>query len=334
MRKIPSYILKRLIANESGSTVVIISLIFTALTVITALVVDVGIAYYRTAEVENAVDASALAAGQLLPVEVEDQSRIIEIKNRAVEYAVKNGINSLTTSNVELSNIIDGYYTQLDITIPETLKTTFAKVIGVNEFKITRNAKVELIPCKKVGDVVPLSITKTRLDLALQTNQTKHLALKFGGGDGDQGAYGAIDLDGVKSGGANDYSLWLLFGYTSSLSAGEQLYPVETGNMAGPTNTALIQRYNSCTHYQSEGGCTIDHYVSSCPRIIKTPVIEYDYKHDVKIRGFAAFMIEPFSAPGYVYGSFIKLVIPGVPSEEMLFGDALDYGLYNVKLIN
>ncbi len=320
--------------NEKGSTLIIITLIFTSLMIITALIVDLGIAYYKTAELENAVDASALAAGQLLPIKEDNQTAILAIKNKAIEYATKNSITNITQSNVVLSNKVNGYYTQLKITVPTQLETSFAKIVGVNFINISRNATVKLSPVKQVGDVVPMSITKTNLDASIANNSTTHLALKVGGGDGTTGAFGAIDLDGVKGGGANDYNLWLTYGYTTALSAGEQIYPVETGNMAGPTNSALIQRYNSCTHFPSEGGCTLNHYSANCSRIVKVPVVEYINKHSIKIRGFAAFVLEPFTNSGYVYGSFIKMVISGPVSDNLEFGDALDYGLYSAKLTN
>lgn len=320
--------------DEEGATIVIIAFAFTALSIIAALVIDIGIAYYKTAEIENAADAAALAAGQLLPVDITDTAQISIIKNKALEYAVKNGVTDLQTSDIELQNIVNGYYTKLSINIPLHMETSFARIIGVDSLDVTRNAKVEITPCEKVDGVVPLSIEKSKMETFLQSGNTTHVALKYGGGDGTVGAYGAIDLDGVKSGGANDYELWLAFGYTKELSAGEQLFPVETGNMAGPTNSALSLRYNECTHFPNSGGCTIDHYNPNCPRVVKTPVIEYDSNHYVRIRGFAAFIIEPLSSSGYVYGSFIKLVVSGEESETVNVGDALDFGLYNLRLTN
>jgi len=320
--------------NEEGSTIIIVAFSVTLLTIIAALIIDLGIAYYKTAEVENAADAAALAAGQLLPVKVSDTNTITIVKNRAIEYAEKNGMMNMQFNNIELFNEVGGMYTQLKINIPIQIETSFAKIIGVKTLNITRSATVKITPCGKVADVVPLSIDKTKMDYYLANNQSTHLALKFGGGAGTQGAFGAIDLDGVKGGGANDYYSWLAFGFTGQLSAGEQLFPVETGTMAGPTNNALTLRYNECNHYQSSGGCTIDHFNPNCPRIVKAPVIEYDSKHYVQIRGFAAFILEPLTDSGYIYGSFIKMVVPGVPSEIINVGDVMDYGLYNVKLSN
>jgi Flp pilus assembly protein TadG len=311
---------------------VIVTFAFTALSIIAALVIDVGIAYYKTAEIENAADAAALAAGQQLPVDVNDTAAIIQIKNIAVAYANKNGITELGTDDVALSGIVNGYYTQLNISITAHSATTFARVIGIDSLDFTRGAKVKITPTMKVTDAVPLSIIKANMDIYIANNQTTHLVLKFGAGGSVTGAFGAIDLDGVNGGGANDYEMWLAYGYTSALSVGDQLYPVESGNMAGPTNSALNIRYSGCTHFQDAGGCSIDHYSISCCRVVKVPVIEYIGKKNARICGFAAFVLEPPAESGYVYGSFVKMVVPGSPSETVTVGDVLDYGLYNVKL--
>ncbi|MHB1455139.1 MAG: TadE/TadG family type IV pilus assembly protein [Saccharofermentanales bacterium] len=55
--------LRRFRSEEKGSSIVIIALTFTILSVAAALVIDLGLAYYRTAELENASDAAVLAAG-------------------------------------------------------------------------------------------------------------------------------------------------------------------------------------------------------------------------------------------------------------------------------
>ena len=325
---------KTFFKKEEGSTIVIVTFAFTALSIIAALVIDVGIAYYKTAEIENAADAAALAAGQQLPVDVNDTTAIMQIKNIAVAYANKNGITELGADDVVLSGIVNGFYTQLNISITAHSATTFARIIGIDSLDFTRSAKVKITPTMKVTDAVPLSINKMNMDVYLTNNQTTHLVLKFGAGGSITGDFGAIDLDGVNGGGANDYEMWLAYGYTSSLSVGDQLYPVENGNMAGPTNSALGIRYSSCTHFQDAGrDCpNVDHYNINCSRVVKVPVIEYIGKNNARICGFAAFVLEPLSDSGYIYGSFVKMVVPGSPSETVSVGDVLDYGLYNVKL--
>lgn len=326
--------MRHCIHDEKGASIIIVSLSMTFIMVVAALVVDIGLAYFKTTHLENAVDSAALAAGQLMPVNINDSEKINLVKIKAVEYAAKNGIANVQTSSVVLTGVVNGLYTQLSIDIPMQVETTLARIIGVNTINFSRNSKIKIAPCKKADNLVPLSIEKANMDYYIAHGQTTHLALKFGGGGGTVGAYGAIDLDGVRGGGANDYENWLANGFTSELSVGEQLYPVETGNMAGPTNQALMYRYGECTHFPESGGCVLGQYNINCPRVVKVPVIEYDSKHYVKIRGFAAFIIEPISQSGYIYGSFIKIIASGEPADDVNVGDPLDYGIYAIRLIN
>ncbi|MHB1484105.1 MAG: Tad domain-containing protein [Saccharofermentanales bacterium] len=326
--------MKHHIHDESGTSIIIVSLSMTFIMIIAALVIDIGLAYYKTAQLENAVDSAALAAGQLMPVSTNDSEKIYLVKAKAVEYAAKNGITNVQTSNIVLKGVVNGVYTQLAIDVPMQVETTLASVIGIKTINFSRNSKIKIAPCKKVSNLVPLSIEKANMDYYIANGQTTHLALKFGGGGGTVGAYGAIDLDGVSGGGANDYENWLTNGYTPILSVGEQLYPIETGNMAGATNDALLYRYNECTHFPEYGGCTLAHFNINCPRVVKVPVVEYDSNHFIRIRGFAAFIIEPISESGYIYGSFIKIIASGEPADNINVGDPLDYGIYSIRLIN
>ncbi|MHB8963783.1 MAG: TadE/TadG family type IV pilus assembly protein [Saccharofermentanales bacterium] len=324
--------IRRFGSEEKGSSLVIIALAFTILSVAAALVIDLGLAYYRTAELENATDAAALAAGQLLPVDITDTIKINAVKQTAIEYAAKNGVDDLTLENVLLQNPVNGFYTKITVNITTRVETSFAKVLGIHSIDITRDSKVKIAPVYKVYGAVPFAIKQDVLDYCIATGMTNNIALKFGGGSGLTGDYGVIDLDGVRSGGANDVELWLNYGFTSMLSSGESLYPVEPGTMDGLIETAVIDRYNSCTHFPNDGGCTTEHFVSDCPRVMTVPVVVALPNKYVKIVGFAAFVLEPIQDSGFVYGSLVQETISGIASGTSEVGDAGDYWLYSLIL--
>lgn len=318
--------------EEKGSSIVIIALAFTALSLIAALVFDIGIAYYHTGEYENAADAAALAAGQLLPVSTLDTFKIYAMKHNAIEYAAKNGVTGLDADDIELTGVQNGYYTKLAVHISANVETNFARVIGIRSLNVVRSAKVRIAPVYKVYGAVPFAVKENVLDYCIANNMTTHIALKFGGGSGTQGDYGVIDLDCVKSGGANDVELWLKYGYTSMLNTGETLYPVEPGNMVSVIDSAVQNRYDSCTHYPALGGCTAEHFEDNCPRIMTVPVVVNVENKYVKIVGFAAFILEPLQETGFVYGSLVKKTIAGVASDAIDVGGAGDYWLYSLVL--
>ncbi len=320
--------------SEKGSTIVIVALSFTMLVIAAALVIDLGSAYYETAELENAADAAVLAAGQLLPVNSSDMLKIRQVKQLTYEYAVKNGSSILSPEDIILDGLTNGYFTRLSVNISMAVNTSFARVIGIHSINVTRRSAVKIAPVYKVYGAVPFAIKKDVLDTCITTGLTTHIPLKFGGGSGVTGDYGVIDLDGVRSGGANDVDLWINYGYTAMLSSGDALYPVETGNMAGIIENAVERRYNSCTHFSNDGGCTAAHFAEDCPRILTVPVVVSVDKHDVKIVGFAAFILEPASDKGFVYGSIVRKTIAGVASNSIDVGGDGDYWLYSLVLAN
>ena len=325
--------IKKFKSSEDGSTIVVVALSFTVLLMITAIVIDLGVAYSKTAELQNASDAGSLAAAQLLPVSTEDITGILEIKDTAIEYVQKNGIEDVTYDNIILGDVVNGSYTSVSVVLNQIVDTKLSSFMGLDVLDLSRDSKAIIAPTERVYGVVPFAVRKSAIEAHLDNGVTENIALKFGGGSGITGDYGVIDLDGVGGGGANDIELWLNFGYTSQLKAGDDLYPIEPGNMAGPVNTAVQNRYYQCTHFQDDGGCNINHFEPGCPRVMTVPVVEDIEDKKVKIVGFAAFVLEPIFDSDFVYGSFVKMNTGGVASDLIDVGDELDYGYYNVMLV-
>ncbi|HOP11189.1 MAG TPA: pilus assembly protein TadG-related protein [Oscillospiraceae bacterium] len=327
--------MKNILKDEQGSNIVVVALSITVILVFAAFVVDLGAAYFKTAEVQTAADAAVMAAGMELPVNVNDTSKQSSMIATVLEYLNKNGITDTTEVNVYFSDEENEFYTRIGVDVPATSPTEFAKIIGVNEVTFTRSAEARTIPCTALSDLVPLSAREDVLAELIASGNTEHVILKYGSNteEVEQGAFGAIDLDGVKGGGANDYVSWLENGYQGELTVGTIL-PIEGGNMDGPTLTGLSERFNACTHYQSIGGCTAEHYVSDCPRVMKVPVIQYVDSKNVKIVGFAAFIIEDYTTyadDGYVIGTYVDMVNIGA-SKGDLTGTAEDFGVYSLTL--
>lgn len=317
--------------DEEGSIAVIVALTMSVMMVFAAFVADFGLAYVKASDLQNAADAASMAAGQLLPVAVDDTAAVLEVKNTAIAYAKKNKEEGLTVEDVTLGDMIGGRYTSISLRIPCTVESFFAKTIGIDRFSFTKSAKVRVAPATQTNGVAPLGVDYIQLMNAIAIDATKHIYLKYGGGDGTEGSYGAIDLDGVKGGGASDFSTWLEFGYNGTIAIGEDLLPVEKGNMAGPTESAVSQRFTACTHFADLGGCTAEHYDLDCPRILKVLVIEKIGSSYVKVKGFAAFVLEEVGDNGEVMGSYIKYLDFGNVTNEDLWSTA-DFGIYNVGL--
>lgn len=319
-----------LIKNEKGSTIVFVAMTVTVLIAFASLVIDLGGAYFETSNAQNIADAVAYSAGRQLPVDASSATALDAIRQTAKYYASKNGYTTLSDDDILLGGVSNGKYTRLTIAVTKSKPLYFAQIIGMQSVTVTRKATAAVTPVSSLDDMLPLGIEKSALQAAIQNGKTQHIVLKYGGGGGDTGFFGALDLDGVKGGGAKDFATWLAFGYDGVLHVGDVL-PIESGNMAESTNTALAARYIQCTHYQSSGGCCADHYVLDCPRVVRVIVLERINNSYIRIDGFAAFVLEDIGGNGEVIGSYIDTDVVGGNYDDG--GTSSDFGIYNLRLV-
>lgn len=316
--------MKKKCRRESGQAMVLFCIVFVVLIGILALAVDYGMPAWTARKLQNAADSAALAAATKLPADS------VEAKNdataEAVKYAGKNGY-----SNVDVSFSGSGF-TVVDVTVKDTVQFSFAKIFGKNEIDVARSAAAQLKAVTGVRGAVPLSVEKNELDNAIASGNC-FLTLKFGGGSGNEGAYGALDLDGSNGGGASQYKDRLINGYDGLISVGDSI-PTENGNMSGPTEQGIQQRYDACTHYTSSGGCTAEHYEKDCPRVMLVPVVVYTSAHQVEVKGFAPFLLDSYHGSGnqcFVYGTYLKSYITDGSVDSSV--PESTYGPYTVKLV-
>ncbi|MEA5048975.1 MAG: pilus assembly protein TadG-related protein [Eubacteriales bacterium] len=328
---------RRFRIQERGESLLIVAFAITALVGVTATVTDLGAAYVKTAQTQTAVDAAAMAAGMKLPIESGDATKLSQATATAREYLAKNGVDDPSAASVTFGNLEGGAYHSVDVAQPAESETAFARIFGINEITFTREAEARVVPCAALSDLVPLSIQRSILNEMIAGGTTQHAILKYGSNtdEVENGSFGAIDLDGVKGGGANDYTSWLAYGYQAKLTVGTVL-PVESGNMTGPTYSGIVQRYNACTHYPSSGGCKAGCYADDCPRVMKLPVIEYTDSSNkyVRVVGFAAFVLEDYTTyvdQGCVIGSYVDMVNIGAADGD-LSGTADGFGVYSLVL--
>jgi hypothetical protein len=317
-----------IINDESGSIIVIVTISIVVLLSILAMVIDLGIAYLSTSEIQKAADASVYSAGRLLPIEINDSQGINEIKTSAIHYASLNDSPNLTSDDIILGDISNGQYTSIKVSIAKSVPMTFARVFGVDAIPIERDAAAKISPISRTTGLAPIGVTKEEMDWRIATNNLTHVTLKYGVNSDTTSFFGALDLDG-QGGGAKDYGIWIAQGYEGEISIGDILLE-ENGNMVGPTYDGFIARFNGCTHFGLDG-CTIDDYDPNCSRIIKVPIYSLYDKKNVKVDGFAAFLLESQTNDGYITGSFLNLITSGITTGENM-GEGSDFGVYNLML--
>jgi len=298
-------------SQERGSVVVLVALALTALLGFCAIVTDVGLLYAKKAQLQNTVDAAAMAGVQELP------NNLSEAEQKARDYASRNGVPAVTVT-FNASNV------KIIVQATQQVPTYFARIWGITQEQISVSARAILTPPTELFGAVPLSIQNQAFDY------TKEYVLKSGGGSGTSdwylddsnnnaveksgeasgtpGWYGALELSGT---GADTYETDLATGYEGALRVG-QILDVKHGNMSGPTARGVNTRLNQIVHIPiieiiSESGNSIQ---------------------QVQIVGFAAFFIEGVAGNGnnsIVTGRFIQTL----PSN----GQSNDFGLCTPKLV-
>jgi Flp pilus assembly protein TadG len=325
---------RNLLRDDRGVSAVLVALLMSALLVVASFTIDLGSVYLESARLQHAADAAALAAAGRLPIMANDSARIAEIRSMAVSYAAKNGL-TLQNSDIALGTDGTPYILSVTVTGHRTVNMNLAGIIGIDTVDLAKSAEARIGVASSVGGAVPLSIEKTYLQNCITAGTTRHLTLKFGGGSGTNGFFGLVDLDGSNSGGANDIKDWLEWGYPGKVLSGDLIYPVEPGNKSGPCFTAFWNRFARCTHFAGQGGCTIDHFVETCPRVVRVPIIVQQSSKTVKIVGFAGFVLESCNGSGndnFIVGSFVRILEPAGLSNTVNPDLEAQYGVYTAYL--
>jgi len=301
----------KLVRNERGSIAVVAALAFTVMLGFVAMAIDVGFLYLARVELANMADAAALAGVQELPAN----------SGRAVAVAKDYGrLNGLDTDIVEAT--VTDANTTLSVTTRRTVELLFSRLFGLSTAEVSAAAAARVIPLSGAEGVVPFGVVKQNFVYG-QTYQ-----LKLGAGAGYHGNFGALALGGT---GASNYEKNIKYGYSGKLEILDWkplLVETESGNMSGPTARGVNYRISLRPDE------TFETVTKDSPRIVIVPVInslEGNGRHEVQIIGFAAFFLEGVGGSGkdsYVYGKFMKAVMPGDVG-----GYVGDYGLYGAKLI-
>jgi len=114
--------------NEKGSILILTALMMVMLLGCCALAVDVGLGYIQKAKLQNAVDASVLAAAQELP----DTTSAFAVANQYIS------LNGFSPDDIRVS-FSDGNKT-INVMEIKTIDYTFAKILGFNTKTLSAEA--------------------------------------------------------------------------------------------------------------------------------------------------------------------------------------------------
>lgn len=296
-----------IVRSQKGAVIPLIAIAMVSLIGMTALVVDVGFIYLNQMQLANSADAAVLAGAQLLPAKPS------QAVDTVLSYGKLNG-----KSGDSITPVLADNNTELTVTISRNVRLFFGRIFGFqsSDVQAAATARVATFSGGNMG-IIPFGIVDQDFLFS------RSYKLKLGGGGGYDGNFQALALGGT---GASVYLDNIKYGYKGTFHVGDWIR-TETGNMSGPTSSGVAYRVNL------DPSATINTVQNNSGRVVIAPIIKsFDVNGtgQVQVTGFAAFFLEGVPNPGnnsYVYGSFIKMVLPGDISDS-----AKNYGVYGVTL--
>ena len=244
----------RIVGNESGSAIVLLTAAMVALVGVMALVADVGVNYVKQSQLSVAADAAALAGGTMLG---QGKSYAVEA---ATEIAVKNGI-SMDNLIVDVNEDSKG----ITVKTRGPIQTFFGIVFNNVGGQMEQLARVAMTRPVGIYNIFPLGVDEI-------ANITHGVELNLFGselmGSGNWGALQFKDDNGNYQTGANIFKENLKIGF-SGLVTIEDEARAESGAKSGPISDAIDYRFTEAakTHV-----CSLNNCPSGCPRVLILPV--------------------------------------------------------------
>lgn len=290
--------------GEHGYVLVVVALMGVGLMGVAALALDAGRGYLTRMELQDAVDAAALAGVRELPGDPEGARRL------ALEYASRHGLSPeqvdvrvMTASEAGGQAPTAGEPPSvLRVTAAVEASTSFARVWGIADLPVAASGEAAVAPLAGARGIVPLGVPDQEFVVG------EWYALKLAGGEGEHGNFQALSLGGR---GASNYEDRLARGWGELVRVGEWL-PTEPGNMSGPTYRGIEERMARARPAE-----TFEDFAPDSPRLLLVPVVDFSGacgRDRVQVVGFAHFYLEDCTGRGsecWIIGRFVRRAVPG-----------------------
>jgi hypothetical protein len=249
--------------------VVFLGLILLALTGFAALATDVGLLLVERRQLQNTVDAAALAGAQEFLQSGWTQTDV----GAAVEqWAEHNQVQAYELSEISLGTktLPIGTLPTVTVVAERDVSLLFAGVFGRDSMKVSVRATAGVAPLRPTK-IWPWALSEANYYLLLQ-EQMQHgeVVLKEGAQGGQQGNRLPLALGGT---GSTVYEDNIKYGYNGPVphQVPPNLWTVETepGNMAGPTEDGV----DYLLDLEQANPCGIARDDLRCPLIGLVPVI-------------------------------------------------------------
>lgn len=297
-----------------GAITVLVAGLLTAMAGAAAWSVDIAQGLHVRTRLQAAADAGALAATHDLPPRPGQSAPDPSVvRATAVSWVGRNGYaisggDVTLTPTAKPNTVIVGWQ--------HVVPTSFARIFGILSFPVAVKAAAILgrpaviprgmlpfgVPAYRDGAGTWYALTGPSGNTyqPLQNNPPTQLALKRGGGNGNNGNYLALALDGS---GASTYKETVVHGSSHTFTYG-QVIATEPGDMVGPTKQGINQRL-------AQGG---DATRILIPLVSKAEFDANAGRASITIVGFVTAHLNGVTGNGEVYASFESRVfdVPAV----------------------
>lgn len=295
--------LRKLKKDQNGSVLVIVALFMTVMLGMSALVLDLGIAYNESSNLQKTLDSTALAAVRELPINVtsEWESKVEKV---AKDYAQLNEIGNvddlifypvgidgipfdsgaITSSN--LKNIRG-----IKVVGETNVEYNFARIFGVNNKIITKDSQAELLTVMGKDKIIPFALSSDSFKIIKEGNSdTQPIYFDSNHTTETGGWFGILNVDDdsdytdseLKQYGSNwkAYQIAMVNGSKNSVSIG-QIIDMETGSQGNLVDNAYDKRIEGHEYCEFIGSKVIKYdkfgislgECINCPRLVTVPII-------------------------------------------------------------
>lgn len=299
----------KILREEKGSAIVIVTICLTVLIGMAALVVDTGLMYYTRSKLQNAADAAALAEAQDIAQAMADDLRLtdgravfeseITLPNaeaRINEYAELNGCvaEDLTATEFvylsDASNLrFNGIPVGIKVDASKDINLIFARIWGESTSTIVAHAEAQAGVVTGAIGVAPVSVLDQTLSTPRRWDDSVNMIQNYDKLDqmtADQlkalpgGWFGYLNV--ADSHATRVIESQIRDGITVDLQEGQEV-PGTPGLKAADINdrSVIVELYNQCLAQDASrnspaGACTISpkNYQDDCPRLRVVPIVE------------------------------------------------------------
>ncbi len=274
--------------QQRGAALVLIALMAVGLTAAAGMAADAGAMYYKRTKMQAAADAAALAGARGL---LDSKSTAL---TQAQRLASENGFE------LDASNVTFPPNWRVRVALKDPQPMLLGQLLGMSDPTIAVSSDSELHCVPYSFGVRPWGV-KDRV-----FTRGQEVVLKFGPGDALKGNYMALAIDGT---GADLYQAAIRDGSKTTINVG-QLVATETGNMSGPTQSAVAELLRADRRGFEDSVKDGDKSV----RLVKIAVLDprsvdaMAGRSKVRVSGFARFYLDRVTSNGEVIGRFVERV--------------------------